>query len=275
MTQVTKGYVELDGGKLYYEVAGEGEPLVLAHAGFVDSRMWDDQWQVFSQHFRVIRFDLRGFGKSDPSETPVTRRDDLYRLLKHLNLKRAALLGCSLSGEISLDLALERPELVTALIVVSTVPGGFELQGEPPRYLLEMMAAMAQGDVALASELQNRIWMDGPFRPPEAVDPRLRQRAAEMNRIALTHMTWLKMEAAPFNPLQPPASHRLHQIGVPTLIIAGGLDHPEILRAADVMTHAIPGAKKVILPNCAHLPNMEQPEPFTQVVLDFLISLKS
>lgn len=275
MTQVTNGYVELDGGKLYYEVAGEGEPLVLAHAGFVDSRMWDDQWQAFSQHFRVIRFDLRGFGKSDPSETPVTRRDDLYRLLKHLNIKRAALLGCSLSGEISLDLALERPELVTSLIVVSTVPGGFELQGEPPRYLLEMMAAMEQGDVALASELQNRIWIDGPFRQPEEVDPRIRQRAGEMNRIALTNMTWLKMEAAPFNPLQPPASHRLNQIGVPTLIIAGGLDHPEILRAADVMTNAIPGAKKVILPNCAHLPNMEQPEQFTQVVLDFLISLKS
>lgn len=275
MAQVTNGYVELDGGKLYYEVAGEGEPLVLAHAGFVDSRMWDDQWQAFSQHFRVIRFDLRGFGKSDPSETPVTRRDDLYRLLKHLSIKRAALLGCSLSGEISLDLALERPELVTALIVVSTVPGGFELQGEPPRYLLEMMAAMEQGDVSLASELQNRLWIDGPFRQPEAVDARLRQRAGEMNRIALTNMTWLKMEAAPFNPLQPPASHRLNQIGVPTLIIAGGLDDPEILRAADVMTNAIPGAKKVILSNCAHLPNMEQPEQFTQVVLDFLLSLKS
>jgi 2-hydroxy-6-oxonona-2,4-dienedioate hydrolase len=275
MTQVTNGYVELDGGKLYYEVAGEGEPLVLAHAGFVDSRMWDDQWQAFSQHFRVIRFDLRGFGKSDPSETPVTRRDDLYRLLKHLNIKRAALLGCSLSGEISLDLALERPELVTALIVVSTVPGGFELQGEPPRYLLEMMAAMEQGDVALASELQNRIWIDGPFRQPEEVDQRVRQRAAEMNRIALANMTWLKMDASPFNPLYPSASHRFNEIGVPTLIIAGGLDDPEILRTADVMASAIPGAKKVILPDCAHLPNMEQPEQFNQVVLDFLISLKS
>jgi pimeloyl-ACP methyl ester carboxylesterase len=110
-----------------------------------------------------------------------------------------------LSGEISLDLALERPELVTALIVVSTVPGGFELQGEPPRYLLELMAAMEQGDVALASELQNRIWIDGPFRQLEEVDPRVRQRVAEMNRIALANMTWLKMDAAPFNPLQSPA----------------------------------------------------------------------
>src|SRR5215213_1821313 len=100
MVQGTNGYVELEDGKLYYEVAGDGEPLVLSHAGFVDSRMWDDQWHDFAQHYRVIRFDMRGFGKSDRVEKPVTRRNDLYHLLKHLGIERTALLGCSMSGEI-------------------------------------------------------------------------------------------------------------------------------------------------------------------------------
>ncbi|GIK40348.1 MAG: hydrolase [Chloroflexota bacterium] len=274
MTHVTSGYVDLGEGKLYYEVAGEGEPLVLSHAGFVDSRMWDDQWHDFSQHYRVIRFDMRGFGKSDPAEAPITRRDDLYHLLKQLNIGRATLLGCSMSGEIILDFALEHPEIVSALVVVSAVPSGFELRGEPPRYLMEMMAAIQQGDLALASELQNRIWIDGPFRQPEQVDPLVRERAAEMNRIALANQTMTKVDASPLNPLNPPAVQRLKEIRVPTLIIAGGLDHPEILRAAEVMTATIPGARKVIIPDCAHMPNMEKPGQFNHVVLDFLHNVK-
>lgn len=274
MVHVTSNYVDLGDGKLYYEEAGEGEPLVLSHAGFVDSRMWDDQWNDFTQHYRVIRFDMRGFGKSDPAGGPITRRNDLYQLLKHLNIARVTLLGCSMSGEIILDFALEHPEMVAALVVVSAVPGGFELQGEPPRYLMEMMAAIEQGDLALASELQNRIWIDGPFRQPEQVDPLVRQRATEMNRIALANQTWRKVDVSPLNPLNPPAVQRLNEIRIPALIIAGGLDHPEILRAAEVMATAIPGARKVIIPDCAHLPNMEKPGRFNQVVLDFLSNIR-
>jgi pimeloyl-ACP methyl ester carboxylesterase len=274
MIRGTSGYAELGDGKLYYELAGAGEPLVLSHAGFVDSRMWDEQWDDFAQRYQVIRYDMRGFGKSDPVEAPIARRDDLYRLLKQLGIARAALLGCSMSGEVALDLALEYPQMVSALVVVSAVPSGFELQGQPPRYLIEMMTAVQQGDLALASELQNRIWIDGPFREPDQVDPVIRQRAAEMNRIALANATWSKADGAPPNPLDPPAAQRLNQVRVPALVIAGALDHPEILRAADVMAAAIPGASKRIIPDSAHLPNMEQPAIFNQIVLGFLDELK-
>jgi pimeloyl-ACP methyl ester carboxylesterase len=270
MAQAKSGYVDLEDGKLYYEVAGDGEPLVFSHAGFVDSRMWDDQWNDFAQRYSVIRFDMRGFGKSGRAEKPVARRDDLYHLLKHLGIERTALLGCSMSGEIVLDFTLEHPEMVSTLIVVSAVPSGFEMRGEPPQLLMEMMAAVEQGDLALASELQNRIWIDGPFRQPDQVDPGVRKRAAEMNRIGLANDTFRKVDASPLNPLNPPAAQRLNEVHVPTLIIAGGLDDPEILRAADVMEAAISRASKVIMPECAHMPNMEQPEKFNQVVLDFL-----
>jgi len=274
MTSTNNGYITVDGSRLYYEVAGDGAPLVLSHAGFVDSRMWDDQWSSLAQQRRVIRYDLRGFGKSPLGSTPIDRRADLDHVLHHLGVERAALLGCSLSGEVLLDFALEHPQKVTALILVSTVPGGFELQGEPPQYLFEMMGAIEQGDLALASELQNRLWIDGAFRQPTQVDPKVRQRAAEMNRIALANGTWHQADAQPANPLEPPAAQRLAEIRVPTLIIAGELDHPEILRAANVMAAAIPGARRVIIPNCAHLPNMEQPAEFNRVVVDFLQNLK-
>ncbi len=271
MAQVTTGYVDLDDGKLYYERGGEGATLVLVHAGFVDSRMWDSQWDAFTQHYHVIRFDMRGFGRSDPATGPVSRRQDLYRLLQQLKVERTYLLGCSMGGETIIDLALEHPEMVAALIVVATAPGGFELQGEPPPYLFEMMAAMEAGDVPRASELQLRVWVDGLFRQPEQVNPLVRQRAAEMNRIAVANRTWAVADAAP---LDPPAVGRLNELRLPALVMAGALDHPEILRATDVMAAAIKDARKVILPDSAHLPNMEQPEVFNQAVLQFLDGLE-
>jgi 2-hydroxy-6-oxonona-2,4-dienedioate hydrolase len=264
------GYLDIGGGKVFYEATGEGEPVVLLHAGFVDSRMWDEQWRALSQDYAVLRFDMLGFGKSDPEERPVPRRQELYQVLEQTGIQRATLVGCSMGGETMLDFALEHPDRVAGLVVVSAAPGGFEMQGEPPRYLMEMLGAFEQGDLALASELQMRIWVDGPFRQPEQVDPVVRERAAEMNQVALAKGTWGLTMMPPPEPLDPPAVQRLGQIRAPALIIAGGLDNPEITRAAEEMASAIPNAHKLVIPGCAHLPNMEKPSEFNQAVLDFL-----
>jgi pimeloyl-ACP methyl ester carboxylesterase len=265
------GYMNVDGGRLWYEMAGEGVPLVLVHAGVADRRMWDDQWQVFTRRCRVIRFDQRGFGKSSPAQGPVSRRADLLQLLDQLGVERVAFLGSSLGGEVVIDVALEHPERVTALIAASATPGGFELQGEPPRYLMEMIGAAQQGDLERTTDLQVRIFVDGPFREPGQVQAPVRQRFAEMTRIPVQQGT---MFIADREPLDPPASTRLGEIQAPALVLAGALDHPEILRAADVMAREIAGAQKVILPDSAHLLNMERPQEFNQAVLDFLGGLK-
>jgi pimeloyl-ACP methyl ester carboxylesterase len=271
---MTTGYVNLGDGRLYYEMDGEGETLVLNHAGFVDSRMWDDQWTELTRHFRVIRYDMRGYGKSDLATAPVARRRDLYRLLQQLGVKRAHFIGCSVGGATILDLALAHPDLVASLILVSTAPNGLQLQGPPPRYVMEMMAAMQQGNLARASDLQLRIWVDGPFREPEQVNARVRERAAEMNRIAVQNNTWMVADMQPADPLNPPAAERLSEIHVPTLVIAGALDDSEILRAADFMASGIKGAQKVIVPESAHVPNMEKPAEFNRAVLSFVDKLK-
>ncbi len=263
-------YLEMEDGRIYYEAAGEGPSVLLSHAGFVDSRMWDEQWQAFSQRYHTVRFDMRGFGKSSPADRPIDRRADLYRLLQHLGITRAVLVGCSMSGEIALDFALEHPQRVAALVLVSAMPVGFEMHGEPPHEFLEMLEAMQQHDLERAAELQNRLWIDGPFRQPDQVDRRIRQRATEMSRIALANDTFRKADYGPVNPLHPPAAQRLGEVDKPVLIIAGALDNPEVVRAAEVMAAGIPGSRKVILPGCAHLPNMERPEEFNQVVLEFL-----
>lgn len=267
---MTAGYVDLEDGKLYNEMEGKGDTLVLCHAGFVDSRMWDGQYDSFTKHYRVIRFDMLGFGKSDPATGPVSRRQDLYNLLQKLGIDRANLLGCSMGAEMIIDFTLEHPEMVSSLVIISGTPGGFEMQGEPPSEIIEMLQAIEKGDLERVSELQIHLWVDGIYRRPKQVDPDVCQRAAEMNRIAVRNGTWAKADSHPLNPLNPPAVERLAEISVPTLVIVGSLDHPEVLKAADLLANRVRGAKKIILSDCAHVPNMEKPLEFNRIVLEFL-----
>lgn len=274
MIKTTKSYLDLGDGQLYYETAGTGTPLILTHAAFLDNRMFDSIWEQLAKHYRVIRYDMRGFGKSSPVTGPLARRFDLDRLLTHLDVTQAHMVGCSLSGEIGLDLALEQPQRFKSLTLVGATPSGFQLQGEPPRYLMEMFAALQKGDIDLANELQIRIWLDGEHREPNQVDPTLRTNALEMNRIPVSQNTLFMSGMQPVNPLDPPAITRLESVKCPTLIVAGALDNSEVLRAADEMVKRIPNARKTIIESAGHVPSYEQPETFVKLLMDFLSSVK-
>lgn len=269
---MTKGYFETGDGKLYYEVTGpeNGETVLFNHAAFLSSGMWDTQWQALADNYRLIRYDMMGFGKSDPVTGPRCRRMDLYALLQHLDVQSAHLVGCSMGGEIILDLALEHPELVRSLTIVNGTPSGFVPQGEPPHYLFEMFSALQAQDVERASELALRIWVDGPKRTPQQVDPAVRQHAAAMNRIPVTQNTFAVADMQPANPLDPPAITRLAQVTVPTLIVKGLLDHAETLRALDLIAAGIADVNVVEIAQGAHVPNMEQPAQFNQQLRSFL-----
>ncbi len=274
MIKTTTGTFDLGDGQMYYETAGEGTPLILAHAAFLDSRMFDAIWERLTEHFRVIRFDMRGFGKSSPVTGPLCRRNDLDRLLNHLNVTQAHLVGCSLSGEICLDLALEQPQRFKSLTLVGSTPSGFQLQGEPPRYLMEMFAALQNGNIDQASELQIRIYLDGEKREPGQVDSTLRKNALAMNRIPVAQNTLFISDMQPARPLDPPAITRLESVTCPTWIVAGALDHSEILRAADEMAKRIPGARKTIIESAGHVPSYEKPDAFVKALMDFLSNIQ-
>jgi len=259
---------------LNYETTGHGEILILGHAGFVDSRMWDAQSAAFAEKYRVVRFDMQGFGESPLATQPISRNEELLSLMDTLNIEKAHLVGCSLSGTAYIDFTLKHPEKVLSLTVINATPSGFEMQGEPPRYMMEMFNAMQQGDIEKASELQIRIWIDGMYREPDKVDSDLRQKAAAMNKISVQNGTFFVADSQPVNPLTPPAIERLHEIVCPALIINGGLDHPEIARATEMMANEIPNARYQTIKGTAHLPSMEKPEIFNQIVLDFLNELK-
>src|SRR5579859_6499927 len=121
MPASTSGFAQVNGTRLYYEMAGEGYPLVLMHGGIMDNTMWDDQFEAFAQRYRVIRYDLRGFGQSDLPDgpEPFSMSKDLRALLAFLSIDRANLLALSMAGSIAIDFTLDFPALVNALVLVA------------------------------------------------------------------------------------------------------------------------------------------------------------
>jgi 3-oxoadipate enol-lactonase len=259
--------VSVNGAMLYYELVGEAEPLVLVHAGIADSRMWDGQIEAFAQHYRVISYDMRGFGKTAMVEGPYSHHEDLRALLDSLDVRRAHFLGCSMGGATVLDFALRFPERVGALILVGAAVSGFEADVGRPKQWDELVAADEAGDLERISELEVQIWVDGLGRQPEDLPAAVRDLVREMNLIALRN------EAAGLGeelPPEPPAMERLVEIQAPSLVIVGDSDQPRITAAADLLEGALPNVQKVVMPGVAHLPNMERPQEFNRIVLDFL-----
>ncbi len=271
-----QGIAEVNGTNLYYEVAGEGHPLVLNHGGLVDNHLWDDQFDVFAQHFKVIRYDFRGFGASGmikKGAPPYSLERDLYSLLQFLGIEKTYMLGLSVGGALSIDFTLQYPEMVDALITVGAGLSGFDF-GEPNEDLKAKFAAMEEAlkrrDIPSAVEVSLQIWTDGPYRMPEQVDPAVRERVR-----AMTTRNYERDDDQDVEPqaMEPAAAGRLSEIHVPTLVIVGGQDNDLIMRIADTLVKDIPGAKKAVIPGAAHHPNMEKPEEFNRIVLEFLGSL--
>lgn len=263
------GMAEVNGVELYYEVSGHGAPLVLVHAGIADGRMWEAQVDAFDRHYRTIRHDMRGFGRSTMAPGPYANHADLRALLDALDVERAFFVGCSQGGGAVLDFALENPERVEKLVLVGAAVGGFEFDEEPPEEWDELLAADEAGDLERVSELEVRMWVDGPRRGPDVVDPAVRDLVREMNLIALQNETLgLGEEQEP----ETPAAMRLSEIQAPTLVLIGDEDRPRPLAAADLLAENIPNAQKATMTGTAHLPNMERPQEFNRLVLNFLKS---
>ena len=270
--QVQKGFAEVNDTRLFYEVAGEGHPLVLNHGGLVDNHLWDDQFAEFAKHFKVIRYDMRGFGDSGLIKKGMesySMERDLFSLLQYLDIQKTYVMGLSMGGSLSVDFTLQYPEMVDALITVGAGLSGFE-EDDPEEFKAmeeKMEEAFRRGDIARSVEISLHIWTDGPFRTPEQVNPQVRERVR-----AMTTHNFERGDDEDVRPqhIEPPAAGRLSEIHVPTLIIVGGEDVEFILSIADKLERDIVGAKKVVIPRTAHHLNMEKPQEFNRVVIDFL-----
>jgi 3-oxoadipate enol-lactonase len=259
-------FATINGASLYYEDVGTGTPILFAHAGIADSRMWDTQFAAFKDDYRVIRLDFRGFGQSQPVDVPYSHREDIVGLLDHLGIEKAVIVGCSMNGKNAIDLTLDQPQRVLALVVVGARPNGFTSDVLASPYEDDLETAEEAHDLVRINELELLKWVAGNGRTRANVDPVVWALAQDMNRIALENEG--HGEEKP--PLEPPAVNRLGEIQVPVLIICGDCDLPLMVSAADFMEQQIKGARKLILRNAGHLPNMERPEEFNQALRAFL-----
>jgi 3-oxoadipate enol-lactonase len=233
--------------------------------------MWEPQWETFARAYRVLRYDLRGFGRSPIGPGRFSHARDLLELLDVHAVDRASLVGVSMGGRVALEVALARPELVTALVLVGSGLPGHDWSGseEMEAADAEEEAALEKGDLDAAVEVALRVWVDGPRRSPEDVDPEVRERVGEMQRRAyeLQLPVW---ETAGEELLVPEVAERLGEIRAPTLVVVGEEDVPDIHAIATRLAREIPGARSGSIADTAHVPSVERPREFDELVLPFL-----
>jgi pimeloyl-ACP methyl ester carboxylesterase len=262
--QTESGLIQVDGGALFYEAAGEGGWIVLLHDGILHRVVWDAQFPVLAKGYRVVRYDRRGFGKSSEPQAPFSHVDDLNRLFSQLSIDRAVIFGMSAGGALAIEFALNHPEKVKALVLAGAVVGGYGYS-EHFRTRGGHMSSLA--DYLEPEKFIQYFGWDDPYEVyPENVKAketffRLLKANPQNVRGALGYFSqWPDRPAVPL----------LNRIAVPVLILVGEYDIPDVHAHSGVIQAGIPRARRKIISDSGHLIPLEQPQTFNAAVLEFL-----
>jgi 3-oxoadipate enol-lactonase len=254
-------FVDVEGGKLYYEECGTGpEVVVLIHDGIAHSAVWDDVWPTFCKRGHTIRYDRRGYGRTPASTTWYTETEDLAALLRQRKVTHAILVGSSHGGELSIDFTLQYPALVRQLVLVGAVVSGLPYTDHFLNRGIANSRPFDKGDVP--GGLSN--WAKDKYLLAHGHDA-AKKRLLDLltaNPQDMTHSDYARPTQA--------ALPRLKEIRVPTLILTGDADIPDVHAHAGAIEAGIPGSKRVILPETGHLMYLEKPEEFSRAVINFI-----
>jgi pimeloyl-ACP methyl ester carboxylesterase len=263
----------VNGISLYYEVTGDGPPLVLVHGFACGLRTWDPQVRALARQWRVVTYDVRGHGISEAPADPAAYSQpisiaDLRALMEHLQTGPAAVGGLSMGGNIALNFALAHPEMVTALIVADTGAGSDDaadwvatvhgLADDLERHGIEAFA-----DTAMANPLFARYAAQGP-----AAERFIRSCLMTHPARGLAHTG---REVLTKRPSLYALAAQLRALAIPTLLIVGEHDEP-CVKVHRFLADTIPGARHVVIPGVGHLTNLEAPDAFNREVEQFLTS---
>lgn len=242
-----------NGVRLYYEVHGSGPVVLLTHGFSATSAMWKPNVAALSQHCRLILWDMRGHGQTESPNDPAAYSEeaiigDIAALLDACGTEQAVIGGHSLGGYMSLAFRLVHPERVQALMLIDTGPG---FRKDQPRAVWNRRAHMT----AHALETKG---LEALGRSVEVLA------SAHRSAQGLAHAARGMLAQSDARVIDSLAS-----ITVPTLVLAGANDEP-FLAGTDYMAGKIPGASRVIIPDAAHAPNIDQPQEFNRAVLAFL-----
>lgn len=272
MADTPTGFAPSGGAQLHYQTAGEGgDTVFFIHAGVADSRMWEHQFTSLASTYHLVAYDTRGFGQSGFFDEPFSDHSDALAVMNHLGIEKAVVVACSMGCQTAINLALTAPERVRALVLIGGWPPGFEAsqEFEPPQWP-ELVKAFRAGDMETTADLGAEIWVVGHGRSKADVDPGVFRLVSDMSLIALPQE---KARDARVVPLDPPAEERLDEITVPTLVMIGEYDLPDLQEGAVYMAGRFSKQPAQVIPDSAHLPNLEQPERFNALLRDFLEAL--
>ncbi|MDB4324787.1 alpha/beta hydrolase [bacterium] len=267
VVEIQSGFAQVHGGRLYYELTGSGDAIVLVHGNAGDRRHWDAQFSALAVDYQTIRYDVRGFGKSS---LPVEGRsysdhEDLATLLDHLGVKAAHVVGFSMGSGIAVDFSLAYPNRTRSLISVGPWVFGYSSPAAQDFFadVAQVRAAIANG----GAEAGVDAWMGAPFLTATITDPAAGER---LRQIVSDHSFWDFSHRSPQRVLEPSAAGRTREIQAPTLILAGEHDIPACLEVADLLDESVPGSRKIIMEQTGHLLLIEKPEEFNQHLIDFI-----
>ena len=269
---MSERYIDVPGGRLAVHDFGEGPPVVLLHAGIVDSWAWEPLTPfLLDAGYRVVAFDRRGTGDSTTQDVEFSNRADTVAVLDALGLGQAAVIGNSIGGQIATDTAVEFPDRVAALVTIGSIvpewwPG---MTADEEAIEAELERVDATGDPAAIAEADVRAWVDGPGQPADRVPEDIRELVREMDR-AINEPG--RVTGTPV-PADPPASQRLDRLTMPVLAVSGALDFSYHVASAEYLAANAPDGHAEIMPDVAHFPGLEAPEELGALITRFLAPL--
>jgi 3-oxoadipate enol-lactonase len=245
------------GNQLYVTDEGAGEPVLLLHGGFMDSTMWDGTAQVLRAHYRVVRFDLRGYGQSPASRSNYSPATDIAAVLDHLGIERAHLVGISMGGGIAIDFAVAHPSRVRTLILAEPGLSGWQWSADVTGTMQAVMEANRdQGRAAAIHAFLRQPVFASAARNPAALAAIREQLERNFN-----------LESKFMVQFPAPA---LEQIHVPTLVMTADRGGPDAQKIATLLGQQIAGAQVVVVKDSGHMINFEAPLQFYRLLAEFL-----
>jgi 3-oxoadipate enol-lactonase len=267
-------WIDVPGARLAAE--DEGDPanptILLVHSAVVNRRSWDGVVpHLLDAGYRVIRYDMRGFGESTSEDVEFRGHEDALAVLAHFGVTHTAVVGNSMGAHFALDAVLAAPEEFVAYVWVGGGMSGYDKEPTPAELALfeAEEAAEQAGDWDLATEIDAQIWMDGVGQPPTRVDPAVRAAFKTMDRELLEPGRVYGQR----KPAAQPAVDRLPTVRAPTLVVIGDLDTEGTRSSAEKLAAEVPGARLIHLPDVAHMVGMEKPDELAAMIVEFLAPL--
>lgn len=263
-------FLEANGIRQYHEGDGKGDALVLIHGHTLSLRMWDEVVPALARHYLVIRYDIRGHGRSEAPATGYywqTYAADLVSLLERLGARSVCLVGFSLGGGVAIETALSFPKLIRGLVLIDSVLNGFKYSDEFTQLGRQFGEAIRQRGI---SDALDQVWLPGALFAHLQAKPALLRRLRDIT----VHYSGADFFATD-RPRPPAQRHidRLGEIEAPSLVMVGDEDMPDFRQIARVLRGGIAGSEFVELPNAGHMSMWERPDEFLSAVLPFLRSV--